>query len=180
MKSKKGSFMKIGCAALGFTLISFAANAQQKLTPSIETKLSSLLKGMTLEEKVGQMAQVSIESLGSSQNGRFTFSEKMKDAVVNYKIGSVLNTPGPLQSAGDWNRILTEIQDAAKQTKTKIPVLYGLDHIHGVSYIGGGTLFPQPIAQAATFNRQLAYNAGVITAYESRAAGVPLEFFAGA
>ena len=72
--------------------------------------------------------------------------------------------------------MITEIQDAAKQTRLKIPVLYGLDHIHGVTYIGGGTLFPQPIAQAATWNRDLDYNTGVITAYESRAAGVPWSF----
>src|SRR5215203_5396049 len=142
MKRIKDSLLKTGCAAVALTVLSLTTEAQQKLNPAIETKITNLLRGMTPEEKVGQMAQVSIESLGGVQNGRFTFSEKMKDAVVNYKIGSILNTPGPLQSTQDWNRILTEIQDAAKQTK--IPVLYGLDHIHGVSYIGGGTLFPQP------------------------------------
>ncbi|RYZ28136.1 MAG: beta-glucosidase [Chitinophagaceae bacterium] len=166
---------------LVFTLIitvslTYTGTAQQKISPSIEAKVSALLKQMTLEEKVGQMAQVSIESLGNSQGRQFSFSDKMRDAVVSFKIGSVLNTPGPLQSAQDWNRIITELQNAAKETRLKIPVLYGLDHIHGVSYIGGGTLFPQPIAQAATWNRELAYNAGVITAYESRAAGVPWTF----
>ena len=154
----------------------FAVCAQQKLNPVIEGKVNLLLSKMTLEEKVGQMAQVSVESLGSSQGDLFSFSDKMKDAVVNYKIGSILNTPGPLQSVQDWNRIITEIQAAASQTRLKIPVLYGLDHIHGVSYIGGGTLFPQPIGQAATWNKALAQQAGVITAYESRAAGVPWTF----
>jgi beta-glucosidase len=176
MKRIKGSLVKAGCAAVALTVFTLTTEAQQKLAPATEARITTLLKGMTLEEKVGQMAQVSIEALGSARNGQFTFSDKMRDAVVNYKIGSILNTPGPLQSAQDWNRIISEIQDAAKQTRTKIPVLYGLDHIHGVSYIGGGTLFPQPIAQAATFNRQLAYNAGVITSYESRAAGVPWSF----
>ena len=176
MKKIKPSLVKTGCAAVALTILSLTTAAQQKLIPATETRITNLLKGMTLEEKVGQMAQVSIESLGSGQNGQFSFSDKMRDAVVNYKIGSILNTPGPLQSAQDWNRLITEIQEAAKQSRTKIPILYGLDHIHGVSYIGGGTLFPQPIAQAATFNRQLAYNAGVITAYESRAAGVPWSF----
>jgi beta-glucosidase len=122
------------------------------------------------------MAQISIESVGSTKEKVFSFTDKMKDAVVNYKLGSILNSPGPLQSVQDWNRLITEIQDATKQTRLKIPVLYGLDHIHGVTYIGGGTLFPQPIAQAATWNRELAYNTGVITAYESRAAGVPWSF----
>lgn len=156
----------------------FPANtiqAQQKTDPSIEKKVDALLKRMSLEEKVGQMAQVSIESLGATKANTFTFSDKMKDAVVNYKIGSVLNTPG-LQTAGDWNRIISELQQAAQQTKLKIPVLYGLDDIHGVNYVAGTTLFPQQIGQAATWNRQLIFNAGVITAYESRAAGVPWTF----
>ncbi len=169
--------------ALKFWIVFFIAfagnlksNAQQKLNPAIELKVSALLKQMTLEEKVGQMAQVSIESVGSLQGEKFSFNNKMRDAVVNYRIGSILNTPGALQHASEWNRIITEIQNTAKETRLKIPVLYGLDHIHGAGYIGGSTLFPQPIAQAATWNRELIYNAGVITAYESRAAGVPWTF----
>jgi len=151
-------------------------NAQQKTDPAIETKVDALLKQMTLEEKVGQMAQVSIESLGKVSGEKFSFGDKMKDAIVNYKIGSVLNTPGSLQSASDWNRIITEIQNTAQQTRLKIPVLYGLDDIHGVNYVGGTTLFPQQIGQAATWNTELVRNAGVITAYEGRAAGVPWTF----
>jgi beta-glucosidase len=152
------------------------AFAQPRLNPAIESKVNALLKQMTLEEKVGQMAQVSIEATGSSKGNVFSFSDTMRDAVVNYKVGSILNSPGPLQSLKDWNRLIPAIQDATKQTRLKIPIIYGLDHIHGVSYIAGGTLFPQPIAQAATWNRQLVQNAGVITAYESRAAGVPWTF----
>ena len=68
------------------------AQTASTLNPSIESKIDQLLKQMTLEEKVGQMAQVSIESLGSSNGQVFTFSDKMKDAVVNYKLGSVLNS----------------------------------------------------------------------------------------
>src|SRR5437764_11680065 len=102
-----------GIASVFFlSLVFFRAHAQ--LNPAIESKVNALLKQMTLEEKVGQMAQVSIESLGGSKNGQpFDFSDKMKDAVVNYKIGSILNSPGPLQSASDWNRLITEMQDAA-------------------------------------------------------------------
>ncbi|MFL5810742.1 MAG: glycoside hydrolase family 3 protein, partial [Flavisolibacter sp.] len=150
--------------------------AQQKLNPAIESKVNALLKQMTLEEKVGQMAQVSIESLGASKGQQFSFTDKLKDAVVNYKIGSILNSPGPLQSAQDWNRLITEMQQVAATTRLKIPIIYGLDHIHGVGYIAGGTLFPQPLGQAATWNRELSHNAGVISAYESRAAGVPWTF----
>ena len=150
-------------------------NAQSK-DAAIESKVNALLKQMTLEEKVGQMAQVSIESLGSIKDGNFVFNQqKFKDAVVHYKIGSILNTPG-LQNAQQWNNIIEEIQNAAKLTKMKIPVLYGLDDNHGVNYVAGSTLFPQEIGQAATWNPLLIYNAGVITAYESRAAGVPWTF----
>ncbi len=84
----------------------------------------------------------------------------------------MLNTPG-LQNAQQWNDIIQEIQNASKETRLKIPVLYGLDDNHGVNYVGGATLFPQEIGQAATWNPQLIFNAGVITAYESRAASVP-------
>lgn len=150
-------------------------HAQQTINPAIEAKVDALLKQMSLEEKVGQMAQVSIESLGITKGQAFSFSDKMKDAVVNYKIGSILNTPG-LQTAADWNRIITEIHNAAQQTKLKIPVLYGLDDIHGANYVAGTTLFPQQIGQAATWNPELAHNCGVITAYEARAAGVPWTF----
>ncbi len=140
------------------------------------SNLTSMVKQMTLEEKVGQMAQVSIESLGGIQNGKFSFNQdKFKDAVVNYKVGSLLNTPGLLNPA-QWNAIIEEIQDAAKQTRMKIPVLYGLDDNHGVNYVAGATLFPQEIGQAATWNRQLVFNGAVITAYESRASGVPWTF----
>lgn len=168
--------LKTGAVWIVCLLFFGSAYSQQKLNKSIEQKVDALLRQMTLEEKVGQMAQVSIESLGWAEGQHFSFNEKMKDAVVNYKVGSLLNTPGPLQSVADWNRLITEIQDAARQTRLKIPVLYGLDNIHGVNYSSGTTLFPQPIAQAATWNPSLVHEIGVITAYESRAVGAPWTF----
>src|SRR4051794_19393399 len=131
-----------GSKLLTGLMICAVAAAQQP--SSIETKVDNLLKQMTLEEKVGQMAQVSVESLGQSGGGSFSFNkEKLKDAVVNYKIGSILNTPGVLLDPKSWNAVIHEIQENAKTTKLKIPVLYGLDDIHGVSYASGTTLFPQ-------------------------------------
>lgn len=158
------------------TLILSLSGRSQSRNSDIQPKITAIVKQMTLEEKVGQMAQVSIESLGAIQNGNFSFNQnKFRDAVVNFKIGSILNTPGLLGPA-QWNGIIEEIQNAAKETRLKIPVLYGLDDNHGVNYVAGSTLFPQQIGQAATWNRQLLFNAGVITAYESRAAGVPWTF----
>lgn len=142
-----------------------------------ETKINALVKQMTLEEKVGQMAQVSIESLGKIEGDNFVFDKaKLEDAVENYKIGSILNSPGIPLKPGQWNAVIEQIQNAAKQTKMKIPVLYGLDDNHGCNYILGATLFPQEIGQAATWNRNLVFDGAVITAYESRAASVPWTF----
>ena len=142
-----------------------------------EAKISAMVKQMTMEEKVGQMAQVSLESLGKIEGDNFIFDQdKLKDAVVNYKIGSILNSPGEPLKPGQWNAIVEQIQKDAKQTRMKIPVLYGLDDNHGANYVLGATLFPQEIGQAATWNRNLVYNGAVITAYESRAASVPWTF----
>ena len=154
--------------------------AAQTPNPAIESKISQLLKQMTLEEKVGQMAQVAIDVIGKTDYSTKTFTvdqEKLNDVVVNYKAGSLLNTPpGVLLTAQQWNQVMTDIQTAAQKTKLKIPVLYGLDDIHGVNYVAGTTLFPQEIGQAATWNRQLVFDGAVITAYEGRASGVPWTF----
>lgn len=144
---------------------------------AMEAKINAIVKKMTLRDKVGQMAQVSIESLGKMEGGNFIFDKnKLNDAVVNYKIGSILNSPGEPLKPGQWNSVVEQIQNEAKLTPMKIPVLYGLDDNHGSNYVLGATLFPQEIGQAATWNRELVHNGAVITAYESRAAGVPWTF----
>ena len=167
------SMLLVTCQAL-------AQNAAIKLNPSIESKINVLLKQMTLQEKVGQMAQVAIDVVGKVDYSKQTYTidaDKLNDVVVNYKVGSILNTPpGVLLTPEQWNQVISDIQSAAQKTKLKIPVLYGLDDIHGVNYASGTTLFPQEIGQAATWNRELVYQAAVITAYESRAVGVPWTF----
>jgi len=156
------------------------AETSTRVNTSVEPKIEQLLKQMSLEEKVGQMAQVAIDVIGKVDYSKQTFTidpEKLNDVVVNFKLGSVLNTPpGILLTPQQWNQVINDIQSAAQKTRLKIPVLYGLDDIHGVNYAAGTTLFPQQIGQAATWNRQLIYDAGVITAYEGRAVGVPWTF----
>lgn len=162
-----------------FCLIIFASIKSRAQTneAAINTKVNALVKQMTLEEKVGQMAQVSIESLGKIEGENFVLDPaKLKDAVDNYKIGSILNAPGIPLTAAQWNVEIGQIEKAANETKMKIPVLYGLDDNHGCNYVRDATLFPQEIGQAATWNPELVYNAGVISAYESRAASVPWTF----
>ncbi|MEO6454130.1 MAG: glycoside hydrolase family 3 N-terminal domain-containing protein [Ginsengibacter sp.] len=144
-----------------------------------EAKINALVKQMTLEEKVGQTAQVAIDVLGSTNYslGTYTLDQKKLDTIINiYKIGSVLNTPGALLSPVQWSEVISSINTSSQKNRLKIPVIYGLDNIHGVNYVKGATLFPQPIGQAATWNRQLVFNGAAVAAYESRAAGVPWTF----
>ena len=140
--------------------------------PHVEAKVEKVLRKMTLEEKIGQMTQIAITAVA---NG--TELTAAGDSILRtYKVGSVLNTPGDVaQTPEDYDRLIAEINRIAIE-ETGIPTLYGLDHIHGTSYVLGGTLFPQEVAIAATFNREHAYNMGKVTAYESRAANVPWTF----
>lgn len=170
----KNQFSFLLCCAAIFSASTIEA---QTNASAINAKVDALVKKMTLEEKVGQMAQVSLESLGKIDGPNFVFDEaKLKDAVVKYKIGSILNSPGEPLKPEQWNAVVGQIQKTANETKTKIPILYGLDDNHGCNYVLGATLFPQEQGQAATWNRELIYNAGVITAYESRASSVPWTF----
>ena len=139
---------------------------------SVEAKVEKVLRGMTLEEKIGQMTQIAITSVADGVN----LTAAGDSILRTYKVGSVLNTPGDIaQTPADYNKLVAEINRIALE-ETGIPILYGLDHIHGTSYVLGGTLFPQEIGIAATFNRDHAYNMGKVAAYESRAANVPWTF----
>jgi len=159
-------------AVILFASATLAANAQQ----NNEAKITALINKMTLEEKVGQMAQITVDVIGGGRPFKLN-AEKLKEAIVTYKLGSVLNTSdNRALTATAWNEVVTQIQNEAKNTSNKIPVIYGLDDIHGVTYLAGATFFPQEIGQGATFNRQLVHNGGVITGYESRAAGIPWSF----
>ncbi len=138
----------------------------------IEAGVEKILKGMTLEEKVGQMTQLTSTAVADVAE----LTAEGEKAIREYKIGSVLNSLGDVaQYPQEYNKFINELNRISIET-TGIPCLYGLDHVHGVSYILGGTLFPQEINIAATFNRDHAYNMGKVTAYESRAANVPWTF----
>ena len=152
--------------------------AQKKNSPA--EKAVALLQKMTLEEKVGQMAQITLDALGKQAQPGAVFqldNAKVNDAIVTYKLGSVLNTSdNKAMSTGSWNDIISLLQKETLKTKLKIPLIYGFDAIHGATYVSAATFFPQEIGQAATWNRQLVFEAATITAYESRAASVPWNF----
>lgn len=133
-----------------------------------QSSVDALLSRMTLEEKIGQMTQVTIDVV--LRPGTRLDSAKLKEAVETYHVGSILNTSGHALGREKWKELVTGIEtEAMEHTRLKIPVIYGIDAIHGDNYLLGATLFPQEIGQAATFNPDLVYKAATITAYETRA-----------
>src|SRR6185436_18032514 len=116
-------------------------------------KIEDLLKRMTLEEKVGQMTQLAIGMIvsGRDQDVRID-PAKLDKAIVRYGVGSILNVSDQALTLDTWHQIISQIQEAAKKTRLGIPVIYGIDTIHGANYVQGATLFPQEIGMAATWN----------------------------
>ena len=141
----------------------------------MEQRIEKLLNQMTLEEKIGQMAELNIDVLqDKSVRKRFQLSEALLDTVIGkYKVGSILNVPnGEAISRQEWQEIITAIQKKSMK-EIGIPCVYGVDQIHGTTYTDGGTLFPQGNNMAATFNRELVREGSRISAYESKDASIP-------
>lgn len=142
----------------------------------------ALLQKMTLAEKVGQMTQVTIDTLHHGKPQKIELPpridpEKLDRIVRDKMVGSILNVPtGYLPDRREWQQIVQCIQDKAQETRLKIPVLYGIDAIHGVNYCKDATLFAQPISVAASFNPQLAKEIAAATAYECQAASLLWNF----
>ena len=150
--------------------------------PGTDAMVDDLLSKMTLEDKVGQMTQVTIDVVSRGKDGRdephALDMQKLRDAILNYHVGSILNVGPSAYTLNHWHEVITAIQDVAtKETRLHVPILYGIDAIHGVTYTLGGTLFPQSIGMAATWNTELVRREGEITAYEMRASGIPWNFY---
>lgn len=170
--------------ALGSLLLAgLMAQAQQKQA-DIDKKVEALIGKMTLEEKVGQMAQVTLDVIGKGGT-RYAAAQpfaldpaKMNDLFAKYHIGSVLNTSyNTALTTKRWYEIISEIQKTSLKTdRNKIPVLYGVDEIHGATYTDGATMFPQQIAQGAARNPKYTELGASITAYETRASNIPWTF----
>jgi len=149
-----------------------------------EIRVSEILNSMTLEEKVGQMAQITLDVIGKGDSVYTSYepfeidTAKLAKAIVDYKVGSVLNSSNnralPVEL---WNKIITTIQDfSINRTRLKIPVIYGIDAIHGSHYTAEATVFPQQIGLAATWNEELVRETAKITAYETRASNISWNF----
>ena len=142
---------------------------------ALEAKIEKTLAKMTLDEKVGQMLELNLDIMGKyDATGKWVLNETMLDTCISkYKVGSILNAPGTrAATVAQWQEWIQLIQKKSMKY-IGIPDIYGLDHNHGVTYTQGGTLFPQPINLAASFNTELARTGAEICAYESRAANCP-------
>ncbi|MCB0760034.1 MAG: glycoside hydrolase family 3 C-terminal domain-containing protein [Flavobacteriales bacterium] len=152
-----------------------------RATTPQDPQIEEILAGMTIEQKVGQMTQINIDviSVGEIYNLEEPHrldSIKLDSAIKHYFVGSILNVGGHTYTREHWQELITQIQTKATEEGNHIPVIYGIDAIHGVNYTVDGTLFPQQIGQAATWNPELVQKAASITAYECRASGIPWNF----
>lgn len=169
----KKILLSISMLALAYTA---SANVPViKSDPKIEAQVEQTLQKLTLEEKVGQMMELVTDLFGSNdKNGVFYIDEHKTDSILSrYKIGSILNAPNTCApTAKQWEKYLQQIQKISMK-RIGIPCVFGLDQNHGSTYTQGGTLFPQNINVAATFNREVARKSAEATAYETRAVSVP-------
>ena len=169
----KKILLSISLLALAYTA---SANVPViKSDPKIEAQVEQTLKKLTLEEKIGQMMELVTDLFGANdKNGVFYIDEHKTDSILSrYKIGSILNAPNTCApTAKQWEKYISQIQKISMK-RIGIPCVFGLDQNHGSTYTQGGTLFPQNINVAATFNREIARRSAEATAYETRAVSVP-------
>ncbi len=184
--------MSLRAAGLAVAVLAASASAQelpdsqaflekhqppQRVAAGQAAKVKALLAKMTLHEKVGQMTQLTLAAVSDGSNENLKLSPaKLEKAIVDDGVSSLLNVADIAMPASWWRERQKEIQAMVEKTRLKIPVVYGLDSIHGATYVAGATLFPQPLGMAATFNPELLLEGSRITAAETRAAGVAWNF----
>lgn len=167
---------------IGLTLLAACSAMLPVADVNTDADVTEVLNKMTIEEKVGQMTQLNLDVVCVGEVYKLSEphrldNAKLRKALVEYHVGSILNCGGHAYPREQWLEIIGGIQKVAmEETRLKIPVLYGIDAIHGANYVSGSTLFPQQLAQAATFNPELTREASAITAYETRAVGIPWNF----
>ena len=177
--------MQIKSFVLIFTLVAIAGCSvkHQETSTEVGNKVKQLLASMTLEEKVGQMTQIDFIAVAvpEEQHAEDPVDlAKLEDAILKHHVGSILNTPytpnNKAQTVETWQKMMQTVQAVAAKTRLKIPVIYGIDAIHGATYTKNSVLFPQAISMAATFNPDLSFKEGEITARELRVSGLQWNF----
>ena len=175
--------MKLNSLLLGVFLC-LVNLVQAQLNSTVHDKeIESLIDKMTLEEKVGQMTQITLDVITKGEDIYSSYEpfeldqDSLNKALVDYHIGSVLNTANNRAlTPQKWYSLISQIQETALNDRLEIPVLYGVDMIHGATYTVGATMFPQQIGQAATRNRDLVRRGAEVTAYETRASSISWNF----
>ena len=160
-------------AASSTLVVSAAATAQ--------VDIEAIIDDMTLEEKAGQMTQLTLQAVSSQRQWTDTEHEldmdALRNAIVNKHVGSFLNQYDAAFTPEHWREVIGTIQQVATdETRLGIPVVYGVDSVHGANYVQGATIFPQNINIGATFNPEHSYTGNMITALETQAAGIPWNF----
>lgn len=177
----KMRILTIGIGLLLSTSL-LAQNRKSLTTPEIEAQIDADLAAMSTEQKVGQTCQITLDVLlkrdteGNVIEPIRVDPEKVKEAMVEYGVGSVLNVGWHTLGLEEWEHVMELVHEPYKNEESASPILYGIDAIHGVNYTIGGTLFPQEIGLAATWNPGLAMKFGAVTAYETRASGIHWNF----
>ncbi|MFZ1634897.1 MAG: glycoside hydrolase family 3 N-terminal domain-containing protein, partial [Chitinophagales bacterium] len=175
MKQLRINILRIN-SIIGIFFISTILHAQSNVD------IDALIAKMTIEEKVGQMTQLNLDVVCEGDIYKLVEphhldAAKLNRALIEYHVGSILNCGGHAYDLTQWHTIINGIQTVATtQTRLKIPIVYGIDAIHGANYTLGATLFPQPLAQAASWDPKLVKRGAEITAYEVRASGIPWNF----
>jgi beta-glucosidase len=173
----------LGIFILIVTAVVSCENTNRGTDLSVEDKeVEALLQKMTLEEKAGQMTNISLMALakGDFWMRRDTVeldTAKMNELLLKKHVGSVQNLGTYPFKPAEWRKNIAQIQNyILEKSRLKIPVIYGIDAVHGANYSAGSTLFPQQLALAATWNPALAETTGAITSYEIKASGIPWNY----
>lgn len=168
--------------AVSLVLLGLKSSEAPYFTNPSSADLELLISQMSIEEKVGQTCQITLDAIHQTdeKGGALVPARidqaKLKEALQKYHVGSVLNVGWHTLTREEWKSIMTDIHAPYLKKEQNIPILYGIDAIHGVNYTVGGTLFPQEIGLAASWNTDLAKQMGEVTAYECRASGIPWNF----
>ena len=167
------SILSVFAALSGLCLTNVMA--QTKSGSPYEGQIDAMMSRMSLREKLGQMVELDLRGVMTqdAKGNHVIDTRKLDSILINYKVGSFLNTPGPQGvTAAEWEKYMMQLQKATVK-HVGIPLVFGVDENHGMTYTTDGTLMPQNINIAATFNREIAKRGAQVTAYETRACSVP-------
>lgn len=161
--------------ALCSCLIKISASPAIPYDPILEDKVEKILNSFTIEQKIGQMCELTVDALLDHSKNGYVFDEsKIENMLIKYKVGSILNVPKSTSlTPEEWSNLIRKMNNLTAPTANGLSEIYGVDQIHGASYTRGATLFPQEIGQAASFNVKIPFRVSQISAYESRACMIP-------